>query len=132
MRGRRGTIIVENIIFIVLNVLFILTLTLFLSSKTGNSAVLEEVYAKQIALIIDSAKPGMVISLNMHDAVERAKKDWGENKIDSIVYISGNLVTVKLRERGGYSYSFFNDVEATTYFDNDAQEYIFVINKKNE
>ena len=132
MRGRRGTIIVENIIFIVLNILFILTLTLFLSSKTGNSAVLEEVYAKQIALIIDSTKPGMVVSLNLHDAIEIAKKDWGENKIDSIVYISGNLVTVKLRERGGYSYSFFNDVEATTYFDNDAQEYIFVINKKNE
>lgn len=106
---KRGTILAENIIFIMLNLVFLTILFLFLFSKTGDAAVWEEKYAKQIALIIDSAKPGMEISLNMKDALEKADKDWD----GKIVTIQDNIVTVQLREKGGYSYSFFNNV----YFD---------------
>jgi len=106
--GKRGTILVENIIFIVLNLVFLTIVFLFLFSKMGDAAILEEKYAKEIALIIDSAKPGMNISLNMKDAVEKANDEKWKGKI---VIINGNVVTVKLREKGGYSYSFFNDVD---------------------
>lgn len=102
----RGQILAENIIFIVLNLVFLSVLILFIYSKTGSEAILEEKYAKQIALIIDSARPGMEILLNMEDAI--AAKSNGFN--ESIVRVVGNTVTVKLREKGGYSYSFFNDV----------------------
>ena len=135
MNKKRGTLLTENIIFIILNILFIGILILFISLRSGSAAVLEEVYAKQIALIIDSAKPGMVINLNMEDAIERAKKELGENKINEIVSINitnSNIVTVKLRNKGGYSYSFFNDVDVNAYPDTNGKEYVFVINKKNE
>ena len=125
---KRGQILVENIIFIILNLVFLAILILFIYSKSGGEAVLEEKYSKQIALIIDSAKPGMTIHLNMEDAIKKAK----DNKFkENIVSISGNIVTVKLREKGGYSYSFFNDVSASVFPDtssNPVKEYVITIN----
>ncbi len=130
-RGKRGTILVENVIFIVLNLIFLAILIVFLFTRTGGAVVLEEKYAKQIALIIDSAKPEMEIHLNMEDAVKKAKKEWAEEKIGEIVNIKENIVTVKLREKGSYSYSFFNDVDASAYLDTTSnKEYIITVNEK--
>lgn len=108
MKNKRAkNLLTGNIIFIVLNLVFLSVLILFLFSKAGSAAVLEEKYAKQIALIIDSAKPVMQIKLNMKDAIEKKEEDFEGD----IVSIEDNVVTVQLRENGGYSYSFFNNVE---------------------
>lgn len=107
MLNKRGTtLLVENIIFIILNLVFIAILIFFLISRSGSAAVLEEKYAKELALVIDSAKPNMMITLGMADAINEGKNALGENNIDKIVSIDKNVVTVKLRENGGYSYSF--------------------------
>lgn len=127
--GKRGEILVGNIIFIVLNLIFLAILIFFVFSRTGNPAVLEEKYSKQIALMIDAAKPGMIIHLNMEDAIEKAK-DYGlEN---NLISIESNKVFVKLREKGGNSYSFFNDVDVSVFPDTSVQpvkEYVIVINR---
>lgn len=100
---------------------------LFLFSKAGNAAVLEEKYAKEIALAIDAAEPAMTIHLNMEDAIEEA-----ENlNLNQIVTIENNIINVKLREKGGYSYSFFNDVKVNVNFDGENKEYYFVIEKND-
>ena len=119
---KKGQILVENVIFIILNLIFLTILILFIYSKSGSEAILEEKYAKQIALIIDSAKPEMKILLNMEDAIEKAKTEWSEDKIGEIVSVEGNNVIVKLREKGGYSYSFFNDVPVSVYPDEKNSE----------
>ena len=128
---KRGQILVENIIFIILNLVFLTILILFIYSKSGGEAVLEEKYSKQIALIIDSAKPGMIIHLNMEDAMKKAE----ENKLEEgIVSFEGNTVTVKLREKGGYSYSFFNNVDVSIFPDTSSipvKEYVIRINNYN-
>jgi len=125
---KRGNILTENIIFIILNLVFVVILVLFIFSKMSSESVIEEKYAKQIALIVDEAKPVMEIHLNMQDAVEKAKK----NKIspENIVSISENVVNVKINSRGeGYSYSFFNNVDATIYFDTTSSfTYVIKIN----
>ena len=127
--NKRGNILTENIIFIILNLVFFTILILFLFSRMGSAAVLEEKYAKQIALIIDSAKPGMEISLDMKDAVKKAEDENWEGKI---VSISGNIVTVKLTDGGGYSYSFFNNVElGKLYLYRDKNEFKFEVYEKN-
>jgi len=77
--------------------------------------VLEQSYAKNIALLIDSAKPVTEIKLNMEDAFALAEKNGV--KSEDIVKINENVVTVRLSDKGGYQYSFFNDVDATTYPD---------------
>ena len=130
--GKRGNILTENIIFIVLNLAFIAILLLFLFSRTESESVLEEKYAKQIALLIDAAEPGMRIHLEMEDAIEEAAK----NRLNpnDIVVINGNVVTIKLSEKGNNpksSYSFFNDVKVNTNFDIlNKKEYYFVISEK--
>jgi hypothetical protein len=106
--SKKGNILTENIIFIILNLVFLSILIIFLFSKMGGAAVLEEKYAKQIALILDSAEPGMAIYLNMEDAIKIAKKE--NRDLDNVISIQNNVVSVQLREKGGYSYSFFNDV----------------------
>lgn len=118
----------ENIIFIILNLLFLIILVLFIARQGGGAIVLEQSYAKQIALLVDSAKPVMIINLNM----DKAKKLADKNKIDfsEVVKINGNIVTVKLSERGGYSYSFFNDVDVTAFPGVREGVYTFTINEE--
>jgi len=128
-KNKKGNILTENVIFFVLNLTYITILLVFLFSKTGDASNIEEKYAKQIALIIDAAEPGMIINLKMEDAIKRAVKE--EFPLSQIVKINGNLVTVKIREdTPGYSYSFFNDVEVNANFDSvNKNGYYFVITK---
>ncbi|VVB82097.1 Uncharacterised protein [uncultured archaeon] len=114
-KNRSGQILVENVIFIVLNVLFLTILILFLSRQGNGAVLLEQSYSKNIALLIDSGKPGMEMKLNMQDAIDLAEKN-GINR-EEIVKINGNIVTLKLSTKGGYEYSFFNHVDATAYPD---------------
>mgnify|MGYP001565703767 FL=1 len=128
--NRHGELLTENVIFIILNIVFIVILFLFLFMKTGSAAVLEEKYAKQIALIIDSAEPGMVIYIDMEDAIKIAQKE-GRDLNKDVVVIDGNIVKIQLREKGGYVYSYFNNVEASVNFDSESrQKYFLVIDKK--
>lgn len=127
--AKKGDILVGDIIFIVLNLIFLSILIIFVVSKTNDTSRMEEQYAKQIALIIDSAKPGMIIHLNMEDAIEKASDE--DIDLAQIVKIDGNLVNVRLEEKGGYSYSFFNNISANTYLDTaNNKEYVFTINEK--
>jgi len=129
--SKKGNILTENIIFIILNLVFLTILMLFLFSKIDSTATLEEKYAKQIALIIDSGMPEMVIKLDMGDAYGKLEEGliWNES-----VKINGNKVYVKLSDRGGYEYSFFNNIEVNSYPDNPEKEvYVFILSEvKNE
>ena len=124
--SKKGNILTENIIFIILNLVFLSILIIFLFSKMGGAAVLEEKYAKQIALILDSAEPVMIISINMEDAIKIANKE--NRDLNNIISIQDNVVKVQLREKGGYSYSFFNDIDPSIYLNKSSiKEYIIFI-----
>ncbi len=126
-KNRKGTILVENVVFIILNLMFVAILALFIFKQGSGAIVLEQSYAKNIALLIDSAKPVMEMKLNMEDAIKLAEKN-GVNR-EEIVRINANTVTVKLSEKGGYQYSFFNNVDATAYPDiSPEKNYIIKIN----
>ena len=127
-RDSRGTILVEDVIFIVLNILFLAILLLFLYRQGQGAVVLEQSYAKNIALLIDSAKPVMEMKLNMEDAFNLAEKNG--LKPEDIVKINENIVTVKLSDKGGYQYSFFNNLDVTVYPDvSPNKNYIIKINR---
>jgi len=65
--NRKGEFLVENIVFIVLNILYLVILILFLLKQGSGAIILEDAYSKNIALLIDSAKPTMTIHLNLQD-----------------------------------------------------------------
>ena len=133
--NKHGDILIENVIFIILNIIFVSILILFLFKQGSGAGLLEQTYSKQIALMIDSAKPAMEIKLNL----EKAQKIAEENKIDfkEAVSITGNVVNVKLSQKTGYEYSFFNNVETKAFPETNSKNeytgiYIFTINQKNE
>jgi len=127
---KKGTILVENVIFIILNLLFITILALFLFRQGNGAVVLEQSYAKNIALLIDSAKPVTEMKINMEDAFNLAEKN-GVNRED-IVKRNGNIIIVKLSSDGGYQYSFFNNVDVSLYPDSYPEKnYIIKINEYN-
>jgi len=110
LKSKKGEMLTENVVFIILNLAFFSIIILFLFLKMGDAAPIEERYAKQIALLIDAARPGMLITLDISEAVEKAEdKSW---PLEGIISIKDNCVTVKLRDDGFYTYSFFNDVDA--------------------
>jgi len=130
---KRGTLLIENVIFIILNLLFLTVLVLFLMKSGSGAIVLEQTYSKQIAVLVDSAKPGMLIKIDMEKGKELAE----DNGIDfrDVINVEGNIVTVKLSESGGYSYSFFNDVDVKPYPDDEEEYdymYVFTINEKKD
>jgi hypothetical protein len=104
---KRGEILIGNVIFILLNAVFLFILILFLLKQGEGAVVLEQVYAKQIALLADSAKPEMLIKIDMEKGMNVADKN-GIDFVD-VVKVNGNLVSVKLNHNSGYTYSFFND-----------------------
>ena len=121
-KNHRGNILIENVLFLVLTLIFLTILFLFLFSRMGGAAVLEEKYAKQIVLLIDSAKPGMIIALTMEDVFKKT----GNENFGKVVLIQDNLVTVKIGEGAGYSYSFFNNIEIKNIYQ-DENKYVFVM-----
>ncbi len=130
---KKGTILVENVIFIILNLIFLAVLILFLIKQGSGAIVLEQVYSKQTAMLVDSAKPVMLLKIDMEKGIKIAEK----NGIDfnDVVKIEGNIVRVKLSKNGGYTYAFFNDVDAVSYAERDDKNeytgmYVLTINKK--
>ncbi len=105
--------VIENIIFIVLNIMFFSMMIIFVARAASSAAVLEQAYAKEAALIIDSAKPGMSILVYMEDALKVAKKNGV--KAEDIVRIdrAESRVAVKLSKRGAFSYKFFSDADVS-------------------
>lgn len=132
-KNRRGTLLIENVLYIILNGVFLFALALFLIKQGSGAIVLEQAYSKEIALIADSAQPLMLIKIDM----DKGKKLAEENGIDfkEVVKIEGNIVKIKLSSNGGYSYAFFNDVEIKAYPEVNLQNeytgmYVLTINEK--
>lgn len=113
--GKKGQILVENVIFLVLNLAFLSILILFLIKQGSSTVFMEETYSKQIALLIDSAKPGILMLLNMNEAMEIAREKGFP--VEDIVTINGQYVTVRLSEKSGQDYHFFNKVKVGAYPD---------------
>mgnify|MGYP001610502045 CR=1 FL=1 len=93
----------SNVVFILLVILFFSILLTFVVKQSSKEYILEEQAAKKIALAIDAAKPGTQIFLNLANVLEK-------NVRDEPITIQGNIVYVKLTEKTGYGYSFFNNV----------------------
>lgn len=115
IKNKKGeTGVLETTIFIILNVVFMALLLIFVYNSKNGAIVYEDIYAKQIALIIDNAEPGMVIGINAKNLLEKAEKN-GISK-EKTVSVKGNEVVVSLSENGGSSFSFFSDYDVEARF----------------
>lgn len=109
-RGDSNNILIENVIFFVIVTVFFVVLFLFVTRAGSQSTVVEQIYAKQIALAIDKAKPGTGVSLDISELQKHAEKN---NYYDEIINIDNenNEVSVRVVKGKGYEFEFFNDNE---------------------
>ena len=115
--NKKGDILVENVVFIILNLLFLGILVAFLITTGRGVGVLEQAYAKQIALIVDSAQSEMEVYLDMSKGFEKVREET-QMATKDIVTIDNEkgLVTVRLSPDSGYTYSFFKKHNQIDYY----------------
>jgi len=115
--GKRG-LIRENVVFIILNVAFLVVMFFVVARYSNSSIFYEEMYAKQIVLAIDAAKPGTEIVFNVYFLEQLAKKNKYEGKIFDINQET-NKVTVRIKQGKGYSFSYFTDNQFIWIYDKE-------------
>lgn len=108
--NKRGMLL-ETVIFIILNILFFALLATFIVTSASGATLYEQAYAKEIALMIDQAKPNTTISLDIGEALEIAKKN--EVKLGEIFHIDNleKRVVIRFGPKGSYSFQYFSDYE---------------------
>jgi hypothetical protein len=116
MKNKKAVIMtLETIIFLVLNLIFLVMMLMFAYQQGNRYFVYEESYAKQIALLIDNAKPDMAIMMNIEELVKIAKK---ENKpLNEMFSIDENNNMVKVKLDRGYGYRYFSNYKVDLKFD---------------
>jgi hypothetical protein len=113
LKNKKAKIVIETLIFLILNLVFFIIMLFFAYSSGDREFVYEQTLAKEIALIIDNAKPGMIVSLDITKYIEIAEKN--NQPIEKIVKLNKeeNKVEVNLKQKGGYNYQFFSDYETS-------------------
>lgn len=121
IRDKRGVnLVYGTVIFIILNLMFFIAMFLVVSRIENEAALYEQAYAKEIALLIDSAEPGTFISLNVDDFNEFIEKKLVSE--GQIVLININKVNIKLSNGAGYSFIYFSDYDVGYSIRHDKDE----------
>jgi hypothetical protein len=107
---KKGEAFLEyNLVFMILVVIFLVFGVLLIVRYESYTAFYEQVYAKQLALVIDKAEPGMTMEIDITPLMNSATKNRFSG---TVVNIDNNeqTVSVHLIEGTGYSHQYFNDV----------------------
>lgn len=116
---RAESISFETTIFIILNVVFVVLILIFVNSSGKGAFIYEEMYAKQIALLIDNAEPGMTLGLDIAKAVELAEENGVAREKTIVINKEEGRVEVSLSEKGGHSFEYFSDYDVDLSFTGD-------------
>ena len=133
MMNKRGELLVENVIFIILNLAFLSIIVLFLVQQSSSVSELEEVYAKKAALMIDSSKPAMKLKFDMREGLKETE-DSGTD-FEDVLRVEDNKVVVSLSNKTSHSYHFFNEVNVSSYPERNEQNeytglYVLTVNER--
>ncbi len=111
--NKRGTdnILIESIVYLLFFILFFLFMFHFIFGYQYGAFFWEDFYAKELALLIDRAEPGMEFALDVSElsrvAIKKGKSLRDLILIDNV----NNRITVSVRQGAGTSFRFFNDVD---------------------
>ena len=73
--GEIGEQVTDSVIYLILVMLFVAGLIIFVSSQRNGAALWSDIYAKEIAKVINLAEPGDEIHLNIHKATSIALRN---------------------------------------------------------
>jgi len=109
MKSKKGVgLVTGTIMFLILNIVFFGMMVIYVSSIGTGAEVVEDGYAKKIVLIIDSARPGTNIAIDISELYEEAEKNNFNGEV--LNFTSDNRVLVKVTTGEGNSYQYFADM----------------------
>lgn len=116
INNRRGDFLTSHIVFIILVIIFISSMAFFIAKKGDGDFMIEDLYSKKIAILLDRLKPGMQVELDisdLKDVVEENEFKQDFLKIDNF----NREVFVKVSDRttSGVSYEYFSDFDFLEY-----------------
>lgn len=113
--NKRASIVMDNLIHIIIFALFFSIMFWGINSYSDGGFLLEDIYAKEISRVINTAEPGMSFKIDISKIASVAFEN-GKNFAD-IVYIDNvnNEVRVSSRLSSGTAYKFFNDVDVVNF-----------------
>lgn len=111
--NRKAELLMENVVFILITIMFFGMMFLFINIKSNSAYLIEEVNAKKIALLIDAAESDTKIIVDV-DEVFAKNKLVGVNPL--VVDSENNVVRIKMSEKTGYSYGFYNKKAVNSEF----------------
>ena len=110
-KGIIGGISLSYVIYIILLLMFVVPMVFFIRGQQDGGDIWAQFYSEEIIKVVDAAKPGDEVVLDVHKASKIAKGDIDElGKIfefDNIL----NRVCVKLRKGRTACFSYFTDVD---------------------
>jgi hypothetical protein len=110
-KAQENKLMFNNTVFLLMVIAFLIIMSAFVYSKTSSAPFWGEFYAKEISKVINYAKPGDVVTLNINKGAAIALKNHiPENEM----FFFNNLkkeVCVKLDSSNRYCYSYFNNVD---------------------
>jgi hypothetical protein len=102
----------------------------FVYSKMNGAAIWEDYYAKEVVSVVDLAKPGDVIILDVQKATLLAQKNKIKNFEDIFQFDNiKNEVCVKLSVGRASCFNFFNDVNVGIESNNKWIQYDYPVNR---
>jgi hypothetical protein len=128
MNKKADNILIENVIFLIVIVLFFVSMFTFVLRTGSQVTIKEQIYAKQIALIIDKVKVGTNISLDISELYAMAEKNRFTGEIINISD-ENNKVKVNLVSGKGYEFEFFNNAEIKWGLDKDKKTLLMEVVK---
>jgi uncharacterized protein (UPF0333 family) len=116
----------QNLIPIILVIVFIIGAMYGINRFGSQATIYEQVYAKQIALAIDKAKPGTNITIDITKLYQVAEKN--RFPYNSMMQINNKekYVWVRVIAGKGYKYYFYNNAQIIWSFTNDERLYMSV------
>jgi len=121
----------ENLVYILLVVIFAGFMIWVIQRPASGVSAYEQIYSKQIAMMIDKAEPGMEIQMDLYDIYKFSKRNNFDGNWVSIDN-GENKVTVKLTIGEGYSFYYFKDVDVVWNLDKGERRLFMTILEKQE
>jgi hypothetical protein len=129
-RRKEGEIVLPVVIFLVLTAIFLAMLFFFVYKSSTGAFIYEQIYAKKIALAIDSSFYGTEVHINIEKGLEISR----EERMIPIFKIDKEkgIVFVSLGGKAGYEQPFFSNYSISSKISSDEKTFILKIGGKND
>jgi hypothetical protein len=97
-----------TVIFLVLNLIFFSMMFYYVSKSSNGALVYEQIYSKEISMVLDSLSPGDEVIIDFSEPYSVAKEHKTIQKLITIDSKNKQLI-VSLSSRGGYATKYFSN-----------------------